>query len=38
VADVALVGVGESSQHALELIDKIVREAACLVIVRLHAR
>lgn len=24
--DVALVGLGESSQHALELIDKIVRE------------
>ena len=27
--DVALVGLGESSEHALELIDKIVREAAC---------
>ncbi len=26
--DVALVGLGESSDHALELIDKIVREAA----------
>ncbi len=26
----ALVGLGESSQHALELIDQIVREAACL--------
>ena len=25
--DVALVGLGESSQHALDLIDKIVREA-----------
>jgi response regulator NasT len=36
--DVALVGLGESSQHALELIDKIVREAACPVIVLLHAR
>ncbi len=35
--DVALVGLGESSQHALELIDKIVREAACPVIVLLHA-
>ena len=36
--DVALVGLGDSSQHALELIDKIVREAACPVIVLLHAR
>jgi AmiR/NasT family two-component response regulator len=36
--DVALVGLGESSQHALELIDKIVREAACPVIVLLHTR
>jgi response regulator NasT len=36
--DVALVGLGESSVHALELIDKIVREAACPVIVLLHAR
>jgi AmiR/NasT family two-component response regulator len=35
--DVALVGLGESTQHALELIDKIVREAACPVIVLLHA-
>jgi AmiR/NasT family two-component response regulator len=35
--DVALVGLGESSGHALELIDKIVREAACPVIVLLHA-
>jgi AmiR/NasT family two-component response regulator len=35
--DVALVGLGGSSQHALELIDKIVREAACPVIVLLHA-
>jgi AmiR/NasT family two-component response regulator len=35
--DVALVGLGESSQHALELIDKIVREASCPVIVLLHA-
>jgi len=35
--DVALVGLGESSQHALELIDRIVREAACPVIVLLHA-
>ena len=36
--DVALVGLGESSEHALELIDKIVREASCPVIVLLHAR
>jgi AmiR/NasT family two-component response regulator len=36
--DVALVGLGESSEHALELIDKIVREAACPIIVLLHAR
>jgi AmiR/NasT family two-component response regulator len=35
--DVALVGLGESSSHALELIDKIVREAACPVIVLLHS-
>src|SRR6187401_507976 len=32
------VGLGASSAHALELIDKIVREAACPVIVLLHAR
>src|SRR3954447_18197994 len=36
--DVALVGLGDSSEHALEMIDKIVREAACPVIVLLHAR
>jgi response regulator NasT len=35
--DVALVGLGDSSEHALELIEKIVREAACPVIVLLHA-
>jgi len=35
--DVALVGLGQSSDHALRLIDKIVREAACPVIVLLHA-
>src|SRR5581483_9415483 len=35
--DVALVGLGESSEHALDLIDQIVREAACPVIVLLHA-
>jgi AmiR/NasT family two-component response regulator len=30
--DVALVGLGESSEHALELISEIVREAYCPVI------
>jgi AmiR/NasT family two-component response regulator len=35
--DVALVGLGESSTHALELISEIVREAACPVIAILHA-
>lgn len=35
--DVALVGLGESSGHALMLIEKIVQEAACPVIVLLHA-
>jgi response regulator NasT len=35
--DVALVGLGASSQHALELIDRIVHEAACPVIALLHA-
>jgi AmiR/NasT family two-component response regulator len=34
--DVALVGLGASSEHALDLIDKIVREAACPVIALLH--
>ena len=35
--DVALVGLGSSSAHALGLIEKIVKEAACPVIVLLHA-
>ena len=35
--DVALVGLGESSEHALHLVEKIVRESACPVIVLLHA-
>src|SRR5579862_5462774 len=35
--DVALVGLGESSEHALDLIDQIVRKAACPVIALLHA-
>jgi len=33
--DVALVGLGESSQHALELIEQIVHSAACPVILLL---
>ena len=36
--DVALVGLGASSEHALELISKIVHEAACPVITLLEAR
>jgi AmiR/NasT family two-component response regulator len=35
--DVALVGLGANSEHALELIGKIVREATCPVIALLHA-
>ncbi len=35
--DVALVGLGESSVHALELIEQIVQEAACPVIALIHA-
>jgi AmiR/NasT family two-component response regulator len=35
--DVALVGLGSSSDHALGLIEKIVHEAACPVIVLLHS-
>ena len=35
--DVALVGLGQSSAHALAMIDQIVKEAACPVIVLLHA-
>jgi two-component system, response regulator / RNA-binding antiterminator len=34
--DVALVGLGESSQHALVLIEKIVQEAYCPVILLIH--
>ena len=34
--DVALVGLGQSSEHALALIDKIVQEAACPVILLMH--
>jgi AmiR/NasT family two-component response regulator len=35
--DVALVGLGANSEHALGMIDRIVHEAACPVIVLLHA-
>jgi response regulator NasT len=35
--DVALVGLGANSAHALSLIERIVREAACPVIALLHA-
>jgi response regulator NasT len=35
--DVALVGLGESSQHALDLISQIVQEAACPVIALLES-
>jgi AmiR/NasT family two-component response regulator len=34
--DVALVELGQSSEHALDLIDEIVSEAACPVIALLH--
>ena len=34
--DVALVALGESSAHALEMISQIVHEAACPVIALLH--
>jgi AmiR/NasT family two-component response regulator len=36
--DVALVGLGLSSDHALELISEIVREASCPVIALLSAK
>jgi response regulator NasT len=36
--DVALVGLGESSQHALDLISQIVQEAACPVIAILESQ
>src|SRR5690242_20699410 len=35
--DVAIVGLGVSSEHALDLIAEIVREASCPVIALLHA-
>ena len=34
--DVALVGLGESSQHALKLIERIVKQAFCPVILLIH--
>jgi AmiR/NasT family two-component response regulator len=34
--DVAFVGLGESSEHALDLIEHIVHEAACPVVALLH--
>jgi response regulator NasT len=36
--DVALVGLGESAEHALELISEIVHEASCPVIALLASR
>src|SRR6185503_7001881 len=36
--DVALVGLGLSSEHALQLIEEIVREASCPVIALLSAK
>jgi AmiR/NasT family two-component response regulator len=36
--DVALVGLGRSSEHALDLISRIVREATCPVIAVLHVQ
>src|SRR5437763_3288978 len=36
--DVALVGLGESSEHALQLVEQIVHEATCPVIALIHAR
>ena len=36
--DVALVALGESSEHALELVSKVVHEAACPVIALLDDR
>jgi AmiR/NasT family two-component response regulator len=35
--DVALVGLGESSEHALHLVEKIVHESTCPVIALIHA-
>ena len=35
--DVALVGLGDSTQHALDLISRIVQEAACPVVAILES-
>jgi AmiR/NasT family two-component response regulator len=35
--DVAFVGLGESSEHALQLVEQIVHEATCPVIALIHA-
>jgi AmiR/NasT family two-component response regulator len=35
--DVALVGLGKSSEHALAMIDRIVHQASCPVILLIHA-
>lgn len=35
--DVALIGLGESPRHALELIERVVRESSCPVIALLPA-
>jgi AmiR/NasT family two-component response regulator len=35
--DVALVGLGESSDHALEMVEQIVHESTCPVIALIHA-
>ena len=36
--DVALVALGESSEHALELVSRVVHEAACPVIALIDSR
>ena len=36
--DVALVGVGTGAEHALELIERIARQAACPVVAVLETR
>ena len=35
--DVALVGLGENAEHALQLVEHIVHESACPVIALIHA-
>jgi len=35
--DVAFVGLGENSEHALQLVEQIVHEATCPVIALIHA-